>query len=63
MTSRRRLYPATAAESARGALQNELFAARRSLKMAQDAKDEKWIKGADLRVAAAVAALAKLDAK
>jgi hypothetical protein len=43
----KRLPPATAHEAARKAAQNELFAARRSLKMAQDAKDEQWVKGAD----------------
>lgn len=58
-----RLPAATAHTAARNAAQNELFAARRSVKMAQGAKDEKWIRNADLREAAAAAVLARLDAK
>jgi len=59
----RKLYPAHAHQAARNAAQNELFAARRSLKMAQDAKDAIWIKNAGLREATALATLARLDAK
>lgn len=59
----RRLPAATAHEAARVAAQNELFAARRSLKMAQEARDNHWIKNASLREAAALATLARLDAK
>lgn len=60
---RRRLYPATAHEAARSAAQNELFAARRSLKMAQDSGDTAWINNAAIRETAALATLSRLDAK
>lgn len=60
---RRRLYPATAHEAARSAAQNELFAARRSLKMAQEAKDPEWVNSASIRETAALATLSRLDAK
>lgn len=54
---------ATAHEAARRAAQNELFAARRSLKMAQEANDLAWIERAGVRENAAVATLARLDAR
>lgn len=58
-----RLPASTQADAARNAAQNELFAAVRSSKMAQEAGDAEWIKRADIREARARATLAGLDAK
>lgn len=58
-----RLPASTQADATRKKAQNELFAAQRSVKMAQDAKDGEWIKRADIREARARATLAGLDAK
>ena len=53
----------TAHDAARHAAQSELLAAQRSLKMAQESKDQLWQVRADLRIAAARATLARLDAR